>query len=229
MTRQEIIELANQLSERKGERVLNLESLFRFVCQDIAKRQRFWWRRGYVTFNLAPGTKTYDMTALPGGSPALTEISVEEITKFTLILSPNPYTKLELVPVFDPQTFIDMAVNTQLSAPGRYTLDANDYKTLRIDPPDMAYAAYLVFWAMPNPASDSTNDIVPLIPAWGHNAIVEGMKAYIFEFAYGAENPKAVRATERYEQAVQDLMSKKQFDPNYRSQLSLSEDAVRST
>jgi hypothetical protein len=228
LTRTEIIELANQLTERKGEKVLNLQTLYRFVVQDIAKRQRFWWRRGYLTFALTPSTTTYDLgnAAL---FPTLKEIAVEEITKFTLILSPNPYQVAELDPMFDPQTLNDMIANTKLQAPSRYTMDANDYKTLRIDPPDMAYTAYLVFWAMPNPASDSTNDAVPLIPPWGHNTIVAGMNAKIFKFAYGSKNEKTIDAQQEYEQGLQDLMSKKQFDPNYRSQFSLAEDAVRST
>ena len=39
MTRSEIIELSNSLTERKGERVLSLQSLYRIVVQDIAKRK----------------------------------------------------------------------------------------------------------------------------------------------------------------------------------------------
>lgn len=228
LTRTEIIELSNQLTERKGEKVLNLQSLYRFVLQDIAKRQRFWWRRLLVNFALAPNTKTYDLTnaAL---FPTLTEIAFEEITKFTLILSPNPYQAAELVPVFDPQTLVDMINNTQQQAPGRYTTDAGGYTVLRIDPPDLAYNAFIVGWAMPNPATDSTNDAVPLIPTWGHNTIVAGMNAKIFKFAYGSKNEKTLDAVAEYELGLQDLMSKKQFDPNYRSQLTLSEDAVRST
>jgi hypothetical protein len=112
---------------------------------------------------------------------------------------------------------------------GRYTMDAGDYKTLRLDPPDLAYTAFLVGWGMPSPASDSTNDAVPLIPPWGHNTIVAGMNAKIFKFAYGSKNEKTMDAMEEYEQGLQDLMAKRQFDPNYKLQMSLSEDAVRST
>lgn len=223
MTRPEIIELSNQLTERKGERVLNLQSLYRFVLQDIAKRQRFWWRRVFATLPIVANTKTYDISAL------ITDTLFEEITKFTIITSPNPLQTVELTPVFDPETLIEMNVNTTQVQPSRYTMDANDYKTLRIDPSDLNYTAYLVGWGMPNPASDSTSDAVPLIPPWGHNTIVAGMNAKIFKFAYGSKNEKTLDAMAEYEQGLQDLMSKKQFDPNYRSQLILAEDAVRST
>lgn len=221
---------------------MNLQSLYRFVVQDICKRQRFWWRRGYLTFPLVVGQPTYTLSsALTGLSPstALTEIAIEEITKFTILLSPNPYQVAEFLPVFDPETLIDMINNTTLTSPtignptgqpgGRYTIDGNSSNILRVDPPDMAYQASMVFWAMANPATDSTNDVVPLIPPWGHNTIVAGLNAKIFKFAYGSKNEKTIDAMEEYELGIQDLTSKKQFDPNYRSQLNLTEDAVRST
>lgn len=225
MTRTEIIELSNQLSERKGEKVLNLQSLYRFVLQDIAKRNRFWWRRVLAALTLVPGTATYDLTAISGFS----EIAFDEITKFTVVLTPNPLQKIELVPIFDPEGLIEMNINTSLAAPGRYTMNAGDWKTVRIDPPDLAYSAYIVGWGMPNPASDSANDGVPLIPPWGHNAIVEGLLTRIFGFVYGDEHPKTMRAQKAYEQGIADLEMRPKFDPNYRSQLSLAEDAVRST
>lgn len=228
MTRTEIIELANQLTERKGERVLKLQSLYRFVVQDISKRQRFWWRRIMVNWTLTPNHKTYDLgdTTL---FPTLTEVAVDEITKFSLVISPNPLNTVELVPIFDPQSLVEMTVNTTQVQPGRYTIQQGSSTVLQIDPPDLAYSAYLVGWGMPNPATDSTNDAVPMIPAWGHNAIVSGLCAKIFRFAYGSKNDKTIDALQEYELGIQDLASKRQFDPNYRLQLSLGEDAVRST
>src|SRR5258708_21824242 len=102
MVRSEIIELANQLTERKGERVLNLETLYRIVAQDICKRQRFWWRRIEFSFNLVPSQPTYDLTSVvTTPATAMTEMLLDEITKFTLILSPNPLQTAELSPVFD--------------------------------------------------------------------------------------------------------------------------------
>ena len=108
-------------------------------------------------------------------------------------------------------------------------MQPGDYKTILIDPPDLAYNAFIMAWAMPNPASDSATDAVPLIPPWGHNTIVSGMNAKIFKFAYGSKNEKTTDAMEEYELAIQDLTSKRQFDPNYKLQMNLSECAVRST
>lgn len=200
------------------------------MVQDICKRERFWWRRIQVTFSLVIGTPTYDLTTIVTvPANALSEIAFDEITKFTLILAANPLQVTELVPVFDPETLIEMQNNTVNQQPGRYTMDANDYKKIRIDPPNKAYTAYLIGWGMANPASDSVTDTVPLIPPWGHNTIVAGMNAKIFKFAYGSRNEKTLDAAAEYEQGLQDLAQRKQFDPNYRLQMTLSEDAVRST
>lgn len=239
MTRQEIIELANQLTERKGEKVLNVPTLYRLVLQDICSRERFWWRRIQFNFTLVVGTPTYDLTSVVTvPANAMTEIMLDEITKFTVILTASPFQVAEMTPVFDPETLIEMINNTTNTSPGsgtstvpggRYTRDPSGVNIIRIDPPDLAYKAYIVGWAMPNPASDSTNDAVPLIPAWGHKVIVSGLVAKIFKFAYGSKNDKTVDAQNEYELGLQDLMQRKQFDPNYRLQMTLQEDAVRST
>lgn len=230
MTRPEIIDLANQLSERKGEKVLPLPTLYRLVLQDICGRERFWWRRVQFSFTLAVGTPTYDLTGLTTvPATALTDIALDEITKVTVILAPSPLQVAELVPVFDPETLIEMVQNTTTGSPGRYTMDGNGYKTLRIDPPDSAYTAFIVGWGMPNPASDSAGDTVPLIPPWGHKAIVHGLVANIFDFAYGSTNQKTISATAKYESAIQDLQQHRTFDPNHKLQMNLQESAVRST
>lgn len=238
MTRSEIIDLANQLTERKGERVLNVQSLYRFILQDICKRSRFWWRRVSFTFVLTIGQPTYDLSGL--SADILPEIAIDEITKFTLILSPQPLQTAEMVYVADPEALVEMINNTSLTPPsvgnvtfnapgGRYTFDTNDYKTIRIDPPDQAYTAFIVGWGMPNPLTDSVIDQVPLIPPWGHNTIVSGLMAKIFRFAYGSKNEKTIDAVEEYEQGILDLQMRQKPDPNYKLQLTVNEGAVRST
>jgi len=207
-----------------------LLTLYRLVLQDIAKRERFWWRRVQVQFTLGVGTPTYDLTSITTvPANALAEIALDEINKFTLILTPSPLRVAELTPVFDAETLIEMQNNTVNQAPARYTMDANDYKVIRIDPPDLAYKAYIVGRGMPNPPSDSVTETVPLIPPWGHNTIVAGLVWKIFKWQYGSKNDKTTDALAEYEQGIADLAQRKQFDPNYRLQMTLSEDAVRST
>jgi hypothetical protein len=226
MTRTEIIELCNTLTERKGERQLSMPTIYRLVLQDIAKRQRFWWRRLVVSFTLTNNVKTYDLTNATT-FPALTDIAFDEISKITLVLTPNPLQVSELLPIFDPEAIIEMTQNAVLGQPGRYTMQGDHI--ILVDPPDTNYTAYLAGWAMPNPPNIPVSDVVPLIPTYHHNVIVSGMNAKIFKFAYGSKNDKTMDAIAEYELGLQDIMAKKQFDPNYRNQLSFAESAVRST
>jgi hypothetical protein len=207
---------------------LNLQSLYRFVVQDIAKRNRFWWRRVETSFSIVPPAQEYDYTAVTT-SPTLTEIVFDEITDFRYIVTPNPLQTAKIQPAFGPGAISEMLNNPTPGPPSRYTMLPGDYKTILIDPPDTTYTAYLTGWAMPNPASDSAVTAVPLIPPWGHNTIVAGIMAKIFRFAYGSQNAKTIDAVAEYEQGIQDLAMRKQFDPHYDVQLSLSESAVRST
>jgi hypothetical protein len=217
-----------------------MPGIYRIVLQDICKRQRFWWRRVQFTFPLVINQPTYDLSVImPAANPNLAEVALDEVTKFSLVLTPNPLQMATMTAIFDPEAIVEMILNTSPTSPssgnpnapgGRYTIGAdNDYHTLRIDPPDMAYTAFMVGWGMPNPATDSANDKVPLIPPWGHNTIVDGICREIFAFAYGEDHPRTLYREKKYELGLQDLMMRKQFDPNYRSQLSLSESAIQST
>lgn len=217
-----------QLTERKGEKQLNQQSLYRFVVQEIAKRNRFWWRHVETSFPIAPPNQTYDYTAITT-VPALTEIVFDEITDFRYIVTPNPLQTAEIHPAFDPGAVVSMLQNPTPGPPSRYTMQPGDYKTILIDPPDTTYNAFLSGWAMPNPGSDSTNDAVPLIPPWGHDTIVAGMMVKNFRFAYGSKNEKTLDAIAEYEQGIQDLAQRKQFSPKYVVQLASQEHAVRST
>lgn len=238
MTRTEIIELANVLTERKFEKY-DTRSLYRFVLQDICKRQRFWWRRVYFSYQTVIGQALYDLTAVTTTpANAMQNILLDEITKHTLVVTPSPYQVAELVPTFDPEALIDMVNNTGVTSPitgntqapgGRYTMDPSGPNIVRLDPPDNVYTVFVVGWAMPNPATDSASDTVPLIPSYGHNTIVHGLAAKIFKSVYGSKNEKALDAVADYEQGIQDLEARKQFDPNYKLQLTSSECAVRST
>jgi hypothetical protein len=242
LTKTEIITAANLQTEQKAAAISNgdlVKTYYRSVCRDICKRERYWWRRVEFSFPLAANQATYDLTAVTT-TPVnrMAELLLDEITKFTIILSPSPYQIAELQPVFDPQALIDLIQNTSPTSPtqgntqapgGRYTMDSSGPNVVRIDPPDLDYTAYIVGWGMPNPAVSSTEEVVPLIPAWGHDTIVSGIIAKIFRYAYGSKNAKTIDAVEEYEQGIQDLAARKQFDPNHSVQLILNESAVRST
>lgn len=229
MNRSDIIELANQYTERKGEKILDLNLVFASTCIDICKRGRHWWRKWDVTFNLTQGIVTYDFTVPANFTPNLTDVAVEEIIGIVLILQVNPLQTVDLTPIFDRAGIIAMKQNQTQAQPSRYTIDPTTWNKLRIDPPDKTYPAEITFWAMPNLGKETSSNTVPIIPPWHHNIIVEGMEARINKRVYGSNDSRYVTAAQSYEASIETMMMRPQFTASYDRQFVTSEDAVRST
>lgn len=220
MTRSDCIELANQLTERKGEKLINLNLLFSTTIQDICKRQRFWWRKLDVTFSLTQGTKTYDFTdATLNFSQSLAEIAVEEMITFALILQTSPSLNApELTPISDPQGIRAMKNNPTQGQPSRYTMGIDGYSVLRVDPPDKTYTAEMTFWAMPMVNTDQSSNTIPLIPPFYHNTIVEGIEARINKRVYGPNDSRYTDSVNTYEASLLKMAMRPQFTTNLERQ-----------
>src|SRR5579872_679429 len=218
MTRSDIIELVNAYTERKGEKILPMQLVFATTCMDICKRGRHWWRKWDVTFNLTQGVTTYDLTTAANFTPALTNIAVEEIMGVTLITQSSPLQTVDLTPIFDRQGILEMKQNQTQAQPSRYTIDTNAWNFLRVDPPDQTYLTEMSFWAMPNLATDDSSNVVPVIPPFYHNIIVEGMEMRINKRVYGPNDSRYKDSQMTYESSIATMMMRAQFTPNYTRQ-----------
>lgn len=228
MTRDSIVELADQWTERKGKQ-FNMQKLYEFACQHICKQNRFWWRKKFITFNLIIGTTTYDLTSI-STTPTLSETGIEEIVSWKLVVPGTTTTFPDLTPVYDDEGVFSMLETTATGQPSRYVMGVDALQTLRVDPPDQAYKTRLTFWAMPNFSDDSSALAVPLIPAWHHNTIVECMAAEILENTYGLQDVKASTMRNRYLGSLQDMQIRPRFSTNYvQSFASQDGEAIQST
>jgi hypothetical protein len=219
--------LVKVLTERKLENVLNFNQLFTLVIQDFCGQNRFWWRQMSVAFSLVQGTAIYDTTADSFATPDIGQIAIEEITSVALLNPPSA--PLELVPVFDPLTQMEMRANTVTSKPARYMMDFNDFKTLRFDPPDSNYNILMTFWGMPDPRTESADDSVPLVPPWHQKAIVSGMEARIWKTVYGPKNNKYVTSKAEYEEYVNLAQARPRYTTNFSQQMVPGERSIQST
>jgi hypothetical protein len=230
MLRADIIELVHELTERKAEKILDMNALLNAVCQDICKRGRHWWRRADVTFQISiAGGTTYDLTNPALFTPNLTDIAVEEISSIILVLQASPLQTTELTPIFDPAGIIAMKNNVTQAQPSRYMIDPNTWSSLRIDPPDTTYLAEMTFWAMPNLGKESVSPNVPIIPPFYHNIIVEGLEKTIAKRVYGPDDARYLSAKESYESSILTMMMRPRFSPNYSNRWVTDESATRST
>jgi hypothetical protein len=87
----------------------------------------------------------------------------------------------------------------------------------------------LTFWGIPNVGKDSASTVVPLVPPWYHDVIVDGMIADIFASAYGEQNAKTLKAIKDYELGIEDMIMRPSFTGKVDSQLVSREEAIRST
>lgn len=215
MTISDIIELANELTERKGEKVLDLRLLLSSVLMDVCKRGRHWWRKWDVTFSIGVNATTFDLTNAALFTPNTTNIGFEEIISVYLITGTTPLQTVDLTPIFDSMGIREMKYNTSQAQPSRYIIDPGTYNSLRIDPSDAAYTGGITFWGMPNLAKETTSDVVPLVPPWYHNILVEGLESRINKRVYGADDTRYIDSKETYEQSILTMMMRPQFTTNY--------------
>lgn len=233
MNRADCIELVHQLTERKAEKILNMNLLFSSVVMDICKRARFWWRKRDITFTLTAGTTTYDFSTITT-TPSITGVAVEEITVLALILqAPSSTVQInapELTPIFDAAGFRAMKQNTSQGQPSRYCMGIDDWKTLRIDPPDQTYTAEMTFFGMPMPAStsdtiDTSSNEIPLIPPFYHDAVVNGLCARVNRRVWGPNDSRYLDDKASYEECIMRMMMREQFTSNVQKQWTSLDDA----
>lgn len=234
MNRADIIDLASSLTERKLDKVVNMNILLSSVIMDVCKRARFWWRKRDITFTMTQGTTTYDFSTITT-TPSITGIAVEEITVLALILQPpiNSSTPNapELTPIFDAAGFRGMKQNTTQGQPSRYCMGIDDWKTLRIDPPDQTYTAEMTFFGMPMPAStsdtiDAASNEIPLIPPFYHDALVNGLCARINRRVWGANDSRYLDDKASYEECIMRMMMREQFTSNVQKQWTSLDDGT---
>lgn len=239
MNRADAIELAHQLTERKAEKILNMNLLFSSVVMDICKRARFWWRKLDITFSMTQGVSTYDFSSITT-TPSITGVAVEEVVVLALILqAPSNNVQInspELTPIFDAAGFREMKQNTSQGQPSRYCMGIDDWKTLRVDPPDQTYTAEMTFFGMPMPASisdtiDAASNEIPLIPPFYHDAVVNGLCARINRRVWGPKDARYLDDKASYEECILRMMMREQFTSNVQKQWTStdSQAAIQST
>lgn len=159
---------------------------------------------------------------------------MEEVTQVFWISA--AFGVVALDPIFDDQSIAEQieagagVLNPVVGQPNTYTYDLTDWKTMRIQPiSDQPYKIRVVAWMTANPATDSTSDVVPLIPPRFHRGIVHGMEKYIWRVVYGQEDPRTATAQMMYDKVVSQAQMRARFTTNYTQQLISGEDSVQST
>ncbi len=220
----QIVEAANKRTERRAETKLDLRLEFWFMLAEFCRENHFWWREKHATFNTAVGTKEYDLTADAGANAD----DFDELRYAWRIDSATEKTELlQLHSSIDQAAAIEATTNDTVSS---CFIKPGSPQTLHLGAPANAVKKVrIAYWAVPQPAVDTTDEVIPLVPGSLHWALATAMEAHILVQLFGENDPRAVVALARRERAVQKAAKLRSWSSQRVFEMRASEDAVRAT
>lgn len=228
MSRQRIIQLADQRTGKIAQGKVNLDAEFVAVLQDFCGEYRWYWRRKSVGFDTVPGDPSYGLAAADNSIPA---VDCEQIIRVMAFGVPgtsasHPYKKLN--PILDPEAQELAIYNEEIQGPPQnYFIDPGTSNVLRLAPtPDDTYAMRVAYWAMPNLAFDDLSNDIPLVPGYLHRVLVKGLEAQIFRSVLGDKAPAYQVARGEYELLRDNAAMRREFTVEQGREWSNPENAI---
>lgn len=200
MTRQEIIQDANQLTEGKAERRIDFERAYARRLQKFCQAKPFWWRKQTVSKDIPSGTREIDLHS-----------DIRDFEAFKLVELWSAGSKVSrLDPCFDDERISEMEESVTSGLPDSYSVEIP--LTLRFPcATDKDYKLKAAYWAIPNPNSDDPTDAVALVPEIYHHALVSGLKMDFSGFLYGVKSDMYLVAKAEYEEAITLALARPDF------------------
>ena len=229
MSRQRLIQLADERTGKIAHGKLNLDAEFVTVLQDFCGAYRWYWRRKTVGLDTTPNEPTYGLSVSDGSIPA---VDCELIIRVLVFGVPgttqaNPYKKL--TPLLDPERQEVAIWDTTQGPPCNYFIDPNTSNVLRVTPiPDQEYPVRVAYWAMPNLAYDDLANQIPLVPGYLHRLLVKGLEAQIFRYVIGEASTAYMSAKSEYETGRDDAALRREFTTEQGREWTSQEHAIRS-
>jgi hypothetical protein len=218
-SRQQIIEIANRRTERRGTSLdLNAELLL--ALQEFTLERRWWWRRRTVQFTLQAGVSQYDLTepdtinafdfqqVARGGVKVFPPTTVPPTPVPPGTLGSCRFHALDAVFEVDVQDQILVTQNQFPPAmPAQFFMVPGASYLMMFNPiPDAAYPVIVAFWAVPNWTYDSIPETIPLIPGYAQMAVVKRLEMAINKYTLGEGSEKYESSAQEY-QAMLDKLS----------------------
>jgi hypothetical protein len=230
MTRQRLIQLADQRTRRIAQGKLNLDQEFLALLQDFCSEYYWSWRKYSVGFDTTTGTQTYDIGPSDGS-----EFECEQLISVKVFPDPIGPTGggeswRRLVPLYDTDSMDYALEDTTQGPPAKYFPALGDPDSLFISPiPDNVYHLRATYWALPNSRYDALPDQIPLVPAYLHRILAKGLEAQIYRFCLGEMSAQYSTAFAEYSDAKDRAALKRDFGTGKVREYTDPEHAIRST
>jgi hypothetical protein len=237
----DLIEQADRRTERRGSKVLDLNSEFISALQNFCMERRWYWRRRWATMYLTPGVWQYDISqpAVNCG-PAMDDF--QQFCKHGVRYYQTSSNWGEITPVFE-RDLQSAGIYSNTYAPNpappqQYFM--NPHLVLNILPvPDKQYPITLDYWAVPNLSPTTLPDLIPLVPAYLKNVLLKRLEAQIFRYTIGEGAAKYQAAMGEYNALVDKYAGMDGWvpgehidwsaDDDYESNFANAQNAVQST
>ena len=135
MSRQRLIQLADERTGKISRGKLNLDAEFVTVLQDFCSSYRWYWRRKTVGFDTTPNGPTYGLAVSDGSIPAVDCEQIIRVLVFGVPGTSATYPYKKLTPLLDPE-LQERAIwdDTTQGPPQNYFIDPNTSNVLRLTP-----------------------------------------------------------------------------------------------
>lgn len=233
MTRTELKAVVQKKTENALVGQIDYDALVSECEQEFCAEKRFWWRHKKFTFPTVAGTPTYDLTdtgtvvTTPTGAGPF----VEEIT-FVGRVDGTSISELEAI--FGDVALAEWSTDSSQDKPGLWTIDdtsLTNSQTLRLHKiPNAVFTMHVAAWMMPNPAVDTSDDVIYIIPPIWHHALQTCVEKEIWRLKYGEQDPKYITALNLYNKKVAAASAQPSFSTAKEVKLRRNDGrAIRST
>lgn len=219
MTKQEIIDDADSLTEGKAQKRINFERAYTRRLQKFCQAKPFWWRRRIYSFDAATGETTKDLSTAVRDFEAMLVVELWQ----------NGLRVRQLDPCFDMAQVFNMQEGVSNGQPCTYTIEPGPGFVIRYNVQlDADYKIKFAYWAIPNPNTDNADEAVALVPAIYHHALVSGLKMDFSSFLYGVKSEMYLVSKAEYDEAVTLALARPDFSNSRHAQFISTEDAIQS-
>lgn len=222
MSVQQVIEAADKRTERRASKELDLTVEFWMALNEFCIEKHFPWRRSTFFFNTTLNGQFYDM------SSAGLSIAPDFYEMITLYRVDPTGSATELTPMLDEDILTAALENPTPNTPSMYYIKPGTTQTLMLNCQDNAVRKIRGnYWAVPDPIVDSSVEFIPLVPPQITPLLVVAMERRLFDYLYGQQDPRSLRAEQRYRRAVALASRMSKFTTNAILTFATQDQAIR--
>jgi hypothetical protein len=189
---QDITKNVNKRTEGRAGTKMDLGMEFFFALDELCLDRHWWWRNKRFVLQAVVGTAAYDISQVAADFAQFDELFLLDPTGLLI--------QSQLNPIFESTAQLAAILNATPDTPTAYFIDATvGPQALQLQAPSNVNQKLMgKYWAMPM-VTDSSQDTIPLLPAFLHWGLIHALERRVFKFLYGVGDVRASTAEADYQ------------------------------